>query len=140
MIFTKKNILEKLLNYEFARFLIVGFTTVLIDLICYLLFIYIGFDTLLSKGVSFSFGTVFAYFANRSYTFKSSEGGFVRFAVFTLLYLSTLVANVTSNEVVLKFTNHIDASLIIGFITATSLSATLNFLGMKYIVFKVEND
>ena len=136
MILAKKNILAKLLEYEVARFLIVGGTTVFIDLICYFILIYIGFDTSLSKGVSFSVGTVFAYFANRNYTFQSSIGGFFRFTGFTLLYLSTLIVNVVSNEIVLKFTSHINGSLIIAFLIATSLSATLNFIGMKYIVFK----
>ena len=140
MILAKKNVLVKLLEYEVARFLIVGGTTVLIDLICYFILIYIGFDTSLSKGVSFSVGTVFAYFANRNYTFQSSMGGFVRFTVFTLLYLSTLLVNVASNEIILKFTSHINGSLMISFLIATSLSATLNFIGMKYIVFKGKKD
>ena len=138
MILTTKNILAKLLEYEVARFLIVGGTTVLIDLICYFILIYMGFDTPLSKGVSFSVGTVFAYFANRNYTFQSSMGGFFRFTVFTLLYLSTLVVNVVSNEIVLKLTSQINSSLIIAFLFATSLSATLNFIGMKYIVFNAK--
>ncbi len=140
MILAKKNILEKLLEYEVTRFLIVGSTTVLIDLVFYFLLIYIGFDTSLSKGISFSVGTIFAYFANRNYTFQSSMRGFFRFTVFTLLYLSTLVVNVASNEIVLKFTSHINSSLMIAFLIATSLSATLNFIGMKYIVFKLQKD
>ena len=138
MILATKNILAKLLEYEVARFLIVGGTTVLIDLICYFTLIYMGFDTSLSKGISFSVGTVFAYFANRNYTFQSSMGGFFRFTVFTLLYLSTLVVNVVSNEIVLKLTSQINSSLIMAFFIATSLSATLNFIGMKYIVFNAQ--
>ncbi|SVB21964.1 uncharacterized protein METZ01_LOCUS174818, partial [marine metagenome] len=39
MILATKNILAKLLEYEVARFLIVGGTTVLIDLICYFILI-----------------------------------------------------------------------------------------------------
>ena len=138
MILSTKNILAKLLKYEAARFLIVGGTTVLIDLICYFILIYIGFDTSLSKGISFSVGTVFVYFANRNYTFQSSMSGFFRFTVFTLLYLSTLVVNVVSNEIVLSLTSQIYGSLMIAFIIATSLSATLNFTGMKYIVFNAQ--
>ena len=138
MILATKNILTKLLEYEVARFLIVGVTTVLIDLICYFTLVYMGFGTSLSKGISFSIGTVFAYFANRNYTFQSSMGGFFRFTVFTLLYLSTLVVNVVSNEIVLKLTSQINGSLMIAFLIATSLSATLNFIGMKYIVFNAQ--
>ena len=138
MILVTKNILVKLLEYEVTRFLIVGGTTVLIDLICYFILIYTGFDTPLSKGISFSIGTVFAYFANRNYTFQSSMGGLFRFTVFTLLYLSTLIVNVVSNEIVLKLTSQINGSLMIAFLIATSLSATLNFIGMKYIVFNAQ--
>ena len=97
-----------------------------------------SFDTSLSKGVSFSVGTVFAYFANRNYTFQSSMDGFFRFTVFTLLYLSTLVVNVVSNEIVLNLTIQINGSLMIAFLIATSLSAALNFIGMKYIVFNTQ--
>ena len=138
MILATKNILAKLLEYEVTRFLIVGGTTVLIDLIFYFTLIYMGFDTSLSKGISFSVGTVFAYFANRSYTFQSSLSGFFRFIFFTLLYLSTLLINVVSNEIVLNLTSQIYGSLMIAFIIATSLSATLNFIGMKYIVFNTQ--
>ena len=140
MILASKNILAKLLEYEAARFMMVGGTTVLIDLICYFILIYTGFETSLSKGISFSIGTVFAYFANRNYTFKSSIGGFFRFTVFALLYLSSLVVNVVSNEILLKSTSQISSSLIISFLIATSLSATLNFIGMKYIVFNAKKD
>ena len=138
MVLGTKNILVKLLEYEIVRFLIIGGITVLIDFICYFILIYTGFDTPLSKGISFSIGTVFAYFANRNYTFQSSMGGFFRFTVFTLLYLSTLVVNVVSNEIVLNLTSHIKISLMIAFIIATSLSATLNFIGMKYMIFPTE--
>ena len=138
MILVTKNILVKLLEYEVARFLIVGGTTVLIDLICYFILIYMGFDTPLSKGVSFSVGAVFAYFANRNYTFKSAINGLFSFSVFTLLYLSTLFVNIVSNEIVLKLTIHINNALMIAFLVATSLSATLNFIGMKYMIFPTE--
>ena len=138
MILITKNILTKLIEYEVARFLIVGGTTVLIDLIFYFILIYMGFDTPLSKGVSFSVGTIFAYFANRNYTFQSSMGGFFRFTVFILLYLSTLAVNVVSNEIVIKLTSQINSSLMIAFLIATSLSATLNFIGMKYIIFNAQ--
>jgi putative flippase GtrA len=125
----------KLFKYEISRFLIVGSTTVLIDLIFYFIFIYLGFDIALSKGVSFSIGTIFAYFANRSYTFQSSRDGMLRFIYFVILYISTLVVNVMSNEIILNFSSHLSQSLLIAFLSATIISATLNFLGMNYLVF-----
>ena len=96
-----KNIFLKLLKYESGRFLLVGGSIVLLDLICYLSLIYIGFETSISKGTSFCFGAILGYFANRSYTFQSSDAGFLRFAVFCVLYLFSLFVNVFSNYVII---------------------------------------
>ena len=134
-----KNTFGKLLEYEVVRFLMIGGTTVLIDLVIYFILIYIDFDTSFSKGISFSIGTIFAYFGNRIYTFQSSVNGYSKFIVFTLLYLTTLIINVVSNEIVLNLTSHIKFSLLIAFFIATSISAILNFIGMKYIVFNKKN-
>ena len=135
--------LTKILDYEFGRFLLVGASTVFIDLVFYLTFLYAGFDTYVSKGISFSIDTIFAYFANQSFTFKNAKTGAVRFIVFTLLYLSTLLINVISNEFVLSstaFIINLKVSLMVSFLVATSISASLNFLGMKYMVFNVKKD
>ena len=43
--------------------------------------------------------------------------------------------NVFSNEIVLDLTGRIGASFVIAFLFATVISASLNFIGMKYIVF-----
>ena len=130
-----KSILTKILNYEVGRFLIIGITTVIIDLVIYLILLNIIFETSISKSISFSIGAVFAYYANRSFTFKTSINGFFRFCIFILLYLSTLFVNVASNEIILNLMNQNILSILIAFIIATSFSAGLNFLGMKYIVF-----
>jgi putative flippase GtrA len=126
---------NELLSYEFIRFLIVGITTVIIDLLFYLVFLNFSLEIYLAKAFSFSLGAVFAYFANRNYTFQTSKKGITMFIIFLILYLSTLTVNVLSNEIILGLFSHINLSLFISFIIATSLSAALNFLGMKYIVF-----
>ena len=132
---TLKSNLTKIVNYEVGRFLIIGSTTVIIDLVVYLVLLNIIFDTSISKAISFSVGAVFSYFANRSFTFKNSIKGFYRFVIFILLYLSTLFVNVASNEIILNLISQNVFSILIAFLIATSFSAGLNFLGMKYIVF-----
>ena len=132
---TLKSNLTKIVNYEVGRFLIIGSTTVIIDLVVYLVLLNIIFDTSISKAISFSVGAVFAYFANRSFTFKTSIKGFFRFIIFILLYLSTLFVNVVTNEIILNLISQNVFSILIAFLIATSFSAGLNFLGMKYIVF-----
>jgi len=121
---------------EVMRFLIVGSTTVLVDLVCYFVLINLDYDTHISKGISFSAGTVFAYFANSSYTFQGSKRGSLNFFIFCLLYLSTLVINIVTNEIVLESMGRTDISFVFAFFLATTLSAILNFIGMKYYVFQ----
>jgi len=127
----------KLLSYELGRFLMVGGTTVIIDLISYVVLVYAGFDTSISKGISFSIGTVFAYFVNRKFTFRSHIAGPYSFIIFILLYLSTLGVNVVINEIILDYTSRTGLYFTIAFLLSTLSSATLNFIGMKYIVFSV---
>jgi len=130
-----KSNLKKITNYEVGRFIIIGSSTVVIDLVVYLILLNTLFVTSTSKAVSFIVGAIFAYFANRSFTFKSSTRGFWRAIFFGILYLSTLYVNVHSNEIILDLLSQNIFSILIAFIIATSLSAGLNFIGMKYIVF-----
>tara|TARA_B100000795_G_C22700524_1_gene399458 strand:- start:475 stop:885 length:411 start_codon:yes stop_codon:yes gene_type:complete len=130
-----RQLLIKIFEYDVTRFLIVGVTSVLIDLIFYLILIYFSFDIALSKGVSFSIGALFSYFANKSYTFQTSKSGFLRFIFFSLLYVTTLIVNVMVNEILLSFLSFFNYVLLLAFLIATIISATLNFIGMKYFIF-----
>ena len=123
-----------------GRFLVIGGTTVLIDLLCYSIFLFVGLQTHLSKGMSFSCGTVFAYFANRKVTFRSDRSGTGRFALFIMLYLSTLGINVFANERVLDWFGRAEFAYLVAFLFATMISATLNFIGMKFVVFTPEEE
>tara|TARA_E500000178_G_C16736601_1_gene624045 strand:+ start:254 stop:670 length:417 start_codon:yes stop_codon:yes gene_type:complete len=131
-----RNNIIKLLGYEQGRFIVVGLSVTGVDLVFYLTLISIDIETSLSKGISFCIGATLAYFINRSFTFQSSEGGLIRFVLFLLLYLFSLIINVISNEAIILHTVGITGSILFGFIIATVLSATINYLGMKYIIFK----
>ena len=131
-----RNNINKLLGYEQGRFIAVGLSVTGVDLVFYLTLISIDIETSLSKGISFCIGATLAYFINRSFTFQSSKGGLIRFILFLLLYLFSLIINVISNEVIILHTVGITGSILFGFIIATVLSATINYLGMKYIIFK----
>jgi putative flippase GtrA len=126
----------KFLRSQVGRFLIVGFTTVVLDFIIYLLLLFFDFETSLAKAISFCSGAIFAYFANRGYTFQSNRKGFLGLIFFSMLYMSSLMINVGINELVLSALSGINFIIIIAFLTATSLSATINYIGMKYIIFK----
>ena len=128
----------RLLESASGRFLLVGSTTVLIDLSSYSVLLWMLFPSALSKGVSFLCGTIFAYFANRNFTFNSDRRGMFNFIAFFMLYITTLLINVTVNEAVLNAYGRSELEIVFAFMIATFLSAFSNFMGMKYIVFAVK--
>lgn len=126
-----------MIKRELAMFLIVGVSTVLVDFISYRGLI--GFQVMevdMAKAAGFLVGTLFAYFANRFWTFGHNPhvpGSVWRFSA---LYASTLGANVLTNALVLELLADMAIAIQLAFLLATGVSACLNFLGMKLFVFK----
>lgn len=121
---------------QLQRFLIVGFTTVLIDFTAYRLLLYLDSPITIAKGLGFIVGTIFAYFANKLWTFNRAKGGANIFSMFVALYLTTLVINVSLNSGIIAVLGEQELFLALAFLIATGTSATLNFAGMQMIVFK----
>ena len=89
-----------------------------------------------AKALGFLGGTIFAYFANRIWTFshqKTISGSMWRFII---LYSATLGINVVANAMMLGMLADFIGVVQIAFVFATGLSACLNFWGMKLFVFK----
>lgn len=128
-----------MIKRELAVFLMVGASTVLIDLCSYRALIWSGLAGVdLAKGIGFLAGMLFAYFANRAWTFghkKPAAGSPQRFV---LLYALTLGANVLINALALAWLGPAALAVERAFLLATGVSAVLNFLGMKYFVFKLQ--
>ena len=122
---------------EIFIFLIVGAITVIIDfLIYYLLLESFPKNINISKTIGFISGTVFSYFANRFWTFGHIKNKNNSSWKFIIVYLLTLLINVQVNSLLLFLLIDIYFNLQIAFLLATITSASLNFLGMKYFVFK----
>ena len=126
-----------MIKRESVIFLIVGASTVLVDFITYLgLIEFQVMDVDMAKATGFLVGTLFAYFANRFWTFGHKShvpGSAWRFSA---LYASTLGANVLINALSLKLLVDMPIAFQLAFLLATGVSASLNFLGMKLFVFK----
>ena len=125
-----------MITKQLQRFLIVGFTTVAIDLAVYRILLLLDVPTEPAKGIGFIAGTIFAYFANKLWTFDRAKGGRNVFALFVALYVTTLIINVGVNSGVIAILGEAELALALGFLIATGTSATLNFLGMRVIVFR----
>jgi putative flippase GtrA len=125
-----------MIRREIGIFLIVGALTVVVDFCVYRSLGWAGMRVDIAKAAGFLAGTVFAYFANRMWTFnhaRHAAGSALRFA---LLYATTLGANVAVNGMVLSSLAGSSAAVQIAFLIATAVSAALNFVGMKFFVFK----
>lgn len=125
-----------MIRRELSSFGIVGIITVLTDYLTYQALTWMGFSTNLAKAGGFLTGTVFAYFANRFWTFghrETADGSAVRFAI---LYAGTLAINVVINAAALRVLVSNRFAVSIAFFLATGVSATVNFVGMKLVVFR----
>jgi putative flippase GtrA len=52
------------------------------------------------------------------------------------LYASTLCVNILINAFALTLLADLDGAILLAFMLATGVSASINFLGMKFFVFK----
>lgn len=126
---------------EMAIFLVVGSLTVMLDFLIYRSLVWLGiFGVDLAKAVSFLAGTVFAYFANRAWTFGQTVQAAGSAWRFFFLYSLTLAANVGVNTTALKMMTGVFMAMQWAFLLATGVSACLNFFGMKLFVFKAKPD
>jgi putative flippase GtrA len=123
---------------ELARFLVVGAATVALDFVTYRALLSLGLPVDLAKAAGFVAGTAFAYFANRTITFRAAGGPAAVFR-FGLAYGAGLAVNVGSNALLLHLLGMGQLAIGLAFTGATALSATSNFLTMKYFVFAGEH-
>ena len=125
----------KIFSKDIFRFIIVGISTVIVDYLLY--FFLVNTSSLnidLCKTISFLVGTLYAYVTNKIYTFKSNVTFKNSIYKFILLYTLSLFVNVFTNSLLLNYFNKFAFQL--AFLISTFLSAFINFLGMKYFVFK----
>lgn len=119
--------------YEVYRFLFIGILAVIIDAIVYF-FLTFNFNISheLSKRISFICGAIFAFYFNRNFVFKVKNKKINQYFMFSILYLISFLLNSLTHDIILHNTNII----YMAFLTATTVSTIINFLGQKFIVFK----
>ncbi len=126
---------RRILKHEIVRYALVGGSAVFIDFITYMIMIErLSMNQSLSKGISYILGAIFAFVANKLWTFDSRRKTHEAFLRFALLYASTFTANVLINATFLW----LGFLPIIGFAFATVTSVVLNYMGQKFWVFKGE--
>ena len=122
-------------NKELLKYIFVGLSTVLIDFLIYK-FLIKFIVIYLAKTISFLSGTFFSYQLNRTWTFKSGEKTLSQFIKYLIIHITSLVLNVFINSLLLNtFSKNYFLSYEVSFLIATLISATYNFLFIKFFIF-----
>ncbi len=123
-------------NKEMLRFLVSGGLAVLTDLVSYYWLVE-TLSTDSAKAISFVLGSIVAFFMNKIWTFESNnQTSTAHTTIFNALHCN-FFANIAVNHLILQSTLN---STLIAFIFATATSTILNFLGMKFWVFKKQHE
>jgi putative flippase GtrA len=137
------NLIKKIRNNpQLIRFGIVGGVNTALDFgllfICKALGVPVEVANIISTGLAF----VFSFFANKKYTFKSTDTNVVRemvlFVIVTLTGLwglQTIIITIAHNPLTLVIGNS-DVALLVAKLLATIASLTWNYLFYSKLVFK----
>jgi putative flippase GtrA len=125
------------LRGEAVRFLLVGGGAALLDLASYLLLRFAGLPTPIAKGCSFALAASAAYFGNKHFTYRRDITSKASVLLYALLYTCTLGLNVIINDGVLHVLHQKDSyEIAAAWFIATAISAGVNFLGTKLVIFR----
>jgi putative flippase GtrA len=127
------------ISKEIRFFLFLGVLTVLIDYLVYFISRKLIINISQAKALGFMTGTFFSFLANRNITFRNQNNIWDHLYKFFILYSGTLFLNVTINNSLLNWFSDFDYKVQLSFLIATSTSAIINFIGMKYFVFFIKN-
>ena len=113
--------------------MITGFLVVFIDGLFYFLLTSLEFTFQIAKRISFLIGAFFfSFILNRNYVFLYKKRNFSQVLYFVILYIMSFFVNSFVHDYILIISN----ISLMSFIFATAVSATLNYLVMKFFIFK----
>jgi len=126
---------------ELVVFIVVGSLTFAIDYFVYTcMMTFMHFSIELAKVIGIMAGTTSAYVVNRLWTFNHTHYTIGSIWRFLLLYLVTLSINVGINSGVLLLLDERPIAVVTAFTLAAGIAASLNFIGMRYFVFKTHKN
>jgi putative flippase GtrA len=122
---------------ELKKFLVVGMIAVCLDWGIYLtLTNFFGVGAVPSKGLSYVIGTIFAFIANGRLVFQS-DLALLNFLKHLLLYTLSLLTNMLLFSYWESYFSF-ESTIILGaaLLNSTFVSTVINFVGMRFWVFK----
>jgi putative flippase GtrA len=129
------------INTQFVIFLFGGILSLTVDWASFiLLVILLSLDYDKAKIVSFFLGTFFAFCFNSRLTFRKKLY-LSNFYKFLALYSLSLIVNfMVFSKINSSSLWDLELRIFIGLIGSTLASATINYLGMKYLIFSKDVD
>ena len=126
-----------MINREIIFFIINGIISVLIAYLVYRALILIGLDINFSSMISYFAGMFYGYFANKQLTFKNVDNiSITNITKYLVLHFCTLVIYVYLNSYLVLLLKEYSFNLLIAFSLTIGLTTILNFLGLRFWVFK----
>lgn len=126
-----------MIKREVAFFVANGLISVAIAYWVYRILVSGGLSIELSNGLAYLSGMVYGFLANKKLAFRDasavSSGMLTRYV---LWHAFTLMVNVGVNSALLAVIGSWVFGLTISFLLAISITTVLNYLGLKYFVFK----
>lgn len=121
------------LRSELLRFLVVGGIAVALDAVSYWALMHFGgLNPVWAKRISFGIGSVWAFFANKYFTFAVRELRASEPVLFAIVYIAGWFLNSLTHDFVLGWFG----LKWLAFLAATGVSTCSNFIGQKFLVFR----
>jgi len=125
-----------MIQRELAVFIVNGLVSVTIAYGVYRGLVYSGSMIEVANGIAYLSGMAYGFFANKRLAFRNRNEVSTRMLVYyALLYIGTLLVNVSINSIALNMLRGLPEDMSIAFMVAIACSTVLNFLGLKYWVF-----
>jgi putative flippase GtrA len=127
-------------RHQLSSFILGGLIAVTLDWCTFFVLIHFcGISPNISKLISFLVVTVFAFYYNGIFSFQSNLGK-SQFVRHLILYTFSMTMNLTVFTLSMRFSpTFLVPKSLLGLGLATSISTTINFVGMRNWVFKVKS-
>jgi putative flippase GtrA len=126
-------------RHQFSSFILGGLIAVTLDWGAFFVLIHFcGINANISKPISFLVGTVFAFYYNGTFSFQSNLGK-SQFIRHLILYSFSMTINLIVFTLSMRYSpTFLVPKSLVSLGLATSISMTINFVGMRNWVFRSE--
>jgi putative flippase GtrA/SAM-dependent methyltransferase len=92
----------------------------------------------IANGLAYISGIAYGFFANKKWAFRDREliSG-IKIIRYIVLHAFTLMINIAVNSFVFSFIQGINGDILFAFSIAISITMILNYIGLKYLVFNI---